>query len=103
LGNNDQGDSGAPPGGAAEALPLGVGEEEKWSSRPGLFQLALDVPGVGEEVEVEAEAWCEEEEEEVEGTPMMESPLCSNSISRLVRAIDWTKRSRLAGLGFAVF
>jgi hypothetical protein len=27
--------------------PLGVGEEEKRNSKPGLIQLAFDVPGVG--------------------------------------------------------
>ena len=56
LGSSDQGDSGAPPGGGAEALPPGIGDVEKWSSRPGLFQLALDVPGVGEEAEADAVA-----------------------------------------------
>ena len=85
MGSRDQGevecDEGAPD---TELLPLGVGEEEKRSSRPGLFQLALDVPGVGldslagrplDEYELATNTWDEPEIEDalvVERMPMFE-------------------------------
>ena len=47
LGKSDQGEVEDDDNPEVELIPVGVGEEEKRNSRPGLFQLALDVPGVG--------------------------------------------------------
>ena len=62
-------------------LEPGVGEEEKRNSSPGLFQLAEDVPG-GVGLDPLVATWL------VAEFLVIVSPLCSNSISRLVRAID---------------
>lgn len=65
LGSKDQGETGcvfdpsslpATPVLLLLLLAPGVGEEENCSSSPGLFQLALEVPGVGLESRVPGHA-----------------------------------------------